>query len=92
MKTKRTGFLTKLVVLVVLVAISISLLDLRGRLSQAEADRDALQAAVDTQSQYNASLSDDIANSSDPQRTLEIAKERLGLVEQGEVVFYDTTN
>ena len=92
MKTKRTGFLTKLVVLVVLVAISISLLDLRGRLSQAEADRDALQAAVDTQTQYNAALSDDIANSSDPQRTLEIAKERLGLVEQGEVVFYDTTN
>ena len=92
MKLKRTGFLTKLVVLVVLVAISISLLDLRGRLSQAEADRDALQAAVDTQTQYNAALSDDIANSSDPQRTLEIAKERLGLVEQGEVVFYDTTN
>ena len=91
-KTKRASLLTKAVILAVLVVVSISLLDLRARLSAAEQTRDALQQQVDEQAQYNAELQDDIDNSDDPDVILEVAKERLGLVGKDEVIFYDTTD
>ena len=91
-KTKRASLLTKAVILAVLVVVSISLLDLRARLSSAEQTRDALQQQVDEQAQYNAELQDDIDNSDDPDVILEVAKERLGLVGKDGVIFYDTTD
>ena len=91
-KTKRASLLTKAVILAVLVVVSISLLDLRARLSSAEQTRDALQQQVDEQAQYNAELQDDIDNSDDPDVIVEVAKERLGLVGKDEVIFYDTTD
>ena len=91
-KTKRASLLTKAVILAVLVVVSISLLDLRARLSSAEQTRDALQQQVDEQAQYNAELQDDIDNSDDPDVILEVAQERLGLVGKDEVIFYDTTD
>lgn len=91
-KTKRASLLTKAVILAVLVVVSISLLDLRARLSSAEQTRDALQQQVDEQAQYNAELQDDIDNSDNPDVILEVAKERLGLVGKDEVIFYDTTD
>ena len=91
-KTKRASLLTKAVILAGLVVVSISLLDLRARLSSAEQTRDALQQQVDEQAQYNAELQDDIDNSDDPDVILEVAKERLGLVGKDEVIFYDTTD
>ncbi len=91
-KTKRAGLMTKLVVLAILIVVSISLLNLRSRLNSAEAARAQLQAQVDEQTQRNAALEDDIANSDDPEVILEVAKEKLGLVNNEEVIFYDTTN
>lgn len=91
-KTKRASILTKTVILAILIVVSISLLDLRARLSSAEQARDALQSQVDQQTQYNAELQDDIDNRDDPDVVLEVAKERLGLVNKDEVIFYDTTN
>lgn len=75
-----------------MIVVSISLLNLRSRLASAEAARDELQSQVDEQTQYNAALQDDIDNSDDPDVILEVAKEKLGLVNQDEVIFYDTTN
>ena len=72
--------------------VSISLLNLRTRLASAEAARDALQNQVNEQIQYNATLKDDIDNSRDPNVVLQVAKEKLGLVGQDEVIFFDTTD
>lgn len=91
-KTKRASILTKTVILAILIVVSISLLDLRTRLSSAEQARDSLQSQVDQQTQYNAELQDNIDNRDDPDVVLEVAKERLGLVNKDEVIFYDTTN
>ncbi len=86
----RAGVITKLVVLSLLIVVAISLLNLRGTIQSATAARDALQAKVDEQTQINAALADDIKNSDDPDRVLAVAKERMGLVEDDEVVFYDS--
>lgn len=91
-RTKRTGFLTKVVITAILIAVIIALIHLGARLSAAEAARDALQTQVDAQTQQNAALQEDINNSSDPDVMLEVAKQRLGLVDQDEVILYDTTN
>ena len=91
-KTKRAGVLTKVVILAILIVVFIALLNHRSRLSAAEQTRSELQAQVDAQTQTNAALQEEIDNSDDPDTVLEVAKERLGLVNKDEVIFNDTTN
>lgn len=92
MKFKRAGIITKIVVLILLIYIAITLLSVRSKIQDANAAYQVLQAQVDEQSAKNAALAADIANKDDPDTVLAIAKERMGLLESGEIVFYDTTN
>ena len=92
MKFKRVGTITKFVLLILGVYMAILLLSVRTQIRSAEADLQALQTQVDEQTTINASLAADIANRNDPDTVLAIAKERMRLVESGEIIFYDTTN
>ena len=92
MKSKRAGTITKFVLLILGVYMAILLLSVRTQIRSAEADLRALQTQVDEQTAANASLAADIANRNDPDTVLAIAKERMRLVESGEIIFYDTTN
>ncbi|MGM9538326.1 MAG: septum formation initiator family protein [Candidatus Onthomonas sp.] len=92
MKFKQSGFLSKVVVLMLLVFVAITLLNVRGEVKEAQQQLEIYQAAVDEQQQVNAALEENIANSSDPDTVLDVAKDKMGLLEPGEVIFYDTTN
>ena len=92
LKFKRSGTITKFVLLILGVYMAILLLSVRTQIRNAEADPRALQTQVDEQTATNASLAADIANRNDPDTVLAIAKERMRLVESGEIIFYDTTN
>lgn len=92
MKFKRSGFLSKVVVLMLLVFVAVTLLNVQGRIQDAEQQLKTYQAAVDEQQEVNAALEESIANSSDPDTILDVAKDKMGLLESGEVIFYDTTN
>lgn len=92
LKFKQAGIITKVVVLILLIYLSILLANVRTQISNAETERQALQTQVDEQTAVNADLAADIANRNDPDTVLAIAKERMRLVESGEVIFYDTTN
>ena len=92
MKFKRSGTITKFVLLILGVYMAILLLSVRTQIRNAEADLRALQTQVDEQTATNASLAADIAHRNDPDTVLAIAKERMRLVESGEIIFYDTTN
>lgn len=89
MKTKKAGLLTKLVVLALLIYLSITLLDLRSQIQDAEAERDAKQQEVDQLTQSNLALSSMLEQSDDPDALEDLAREELGLVKPGEKVFYD---
>ena len=89
MKTKKAGLLTKLVVLALLIYLSITLLDLRGQIREAEAERDARQQEVDQQLQTNMALSSMLEKSEDPEALEDLARDRLDLVKPGEKVFSD---
>lgn len=92
MKTTKASLMTKVVIFILIVYLSITLLNLRSRVQSAMEHYDAVQNQVVVQQAKNAAVEEHIRNSDDKETVLEIAKEKLGLVEEGEVVFYDTTN
>ena len=92
MKTTKASLMTKVVIFILIVYLSISLLNLRSRVQTATDHYNDIQSQVVTQQAKNAAVEEHIRNSDDKETVLEIAKEKLGLVEEGEVVFYDTTN
>ncbi len=92
MKFKRAGIATKLLVLVLLAVAAISLLTVRGQLSQAQTMRDQYKAQVQTQQEANAALADAIDHSDDWEYVLNIARSKLGLLETGELRFVDTAD
>ena len=92
MKTTKASLVTKVVIFSLIVYLSISLLNLRSRVQTATDHYNDIQSQVVTQQAKNAAVEEHILNSDDKETVLEIAKEKLGLVEEGEVVFYDTTN
>ena len=92
MKLKRASIVTKCIVLILLIYVIISLLTVRTKIQAANLACQQLQAQVDEQTAKNAALAADIQNQNDPETVLAIAKERMNLLENGEIVFYDTTN
>ena len=91
MKFKKASFLTKLVVMIMLIAVSVTLLRLQGQITAAQAERDELQLKLARQIQRNADLRDAVEHSEDPDRQADVARSELGLVAPGEkiIIFTD---
>ncbi len=90
MQIKKAGFLTKIVVLTLLVASAVSLLRLQGQISEAREEQAEMERKVAQQSQVNADLRDAIDHSSDPDRQEAIARSELNLAAPGEKVIIFT--
>ena len=88
---KRAGFMTKLVVLALLIYMAISLIDMRGKIQSVQDQRDDLARQVTDQQLENQKLADAVANSDDPEMLEQVARDR-GYVERGETVFIDIAN
>ena len=91
MKLKRAGFLTKIVVLALLIYMATSLLDLRGQIQTAQVQRDTLARQVSDQRLENQELEAAIENSDDPEMLEQVAREK-GHVKQDEIVSIDVAN
>ena len=91
MTFKRAGFLTKLVVLALIIYMAIALLDLRGKILELRAEQEGLARQVSSQQQKNQELAEAIANSDDPEMLERAARER-GYVYKGETLFIDVAN
>ena len=91
MEFKRAGFLTKIVVLALLIYMATSLLELRGKIQEVQAQRDDLACQVTDQRLENQKLADAIANSDDPEMLERVARDR-GYVEKDETLFIDVAN
>ena len=88
MRVTRASLLTKIVILALLIIVAISLLELSGRMDQAQAKKEDLARQVAAQTQINADLEDAIEHSDDPERIADVARDKLGLVAPGEIIFY----
>lgn len=91
MRFKRAGFLTKIVVLALLVYMATSLLDLRGQIQSMAEQRDSLASQVTDQQVKNQRLADAIANSDDPEMLEQVARDK-GFVKQNEELYIDVAN
>ena len=92
MKFKRAGMLTKLLLAIVLVAAVTAFLNLRTQARDLTAQKAVLEQRNAQQRQENEALAAAIAEKDDPERIEQVARERLGYVVPGEIVFYDSGN
>ena len=67
-----------------------SFISVRSKTAEALQEKTALQQKVTQMSEANAELQYGIDHSTDDQTIEDIAREKLGLVKPGEVIFYDT--
>lgn len=92
MKLKRAGMLTKLLLLILLVATVTTFLNLRTQVGELTDQRVALERQNARQRQENEALAAAIEQKDDPERIADVARERLGYVAPGEIIFYDSGN
>ena len=92
MKVKRAGMLTKVLLVILLVAAMTTFLNLRSQAKNLAQQQAVLEEANERLRRENEALSAAIAEKDDPERIEEVARKRLGLVSPGEIVFYDSGN
>ena len=90
MQLKKAGFLTKVVILTLLIAAAVSLLRMQGMIAQAQGELEEKRLQVVEQTQVNADLRDAIDHSNDPDWQADIARDELGLAAPGEKVIIFT--
>ena len=91
-KKKRRAPIT-LVVLVVLVAVvSVELLRVYGQLDSAKTQRDTMGQQLEEQKKENSDLESDLGKANDKEFIKGLAKDQMGLAEDGERIFYDVNH
>ena len=88
-KFKKSSLVTKLVIMILLVYAMVTLVYLQRQLSEKQNEREALEAQITQVQQANAALSEDIDALGTKEGIEAVAREKLGLVSEGEVTFYD---
>lgn len=85
------SFVTKLVLLIAAVYCVVTLVDLHGQITQAQERRDQLSQQVEAAELENQRLEDELEqfDNAGPE---DIARSQLGLVSEGEILFYDSGN
>ena len=88
-KPKRaSGFLTGVLLLVLLLGVGIQLYRMQEDLKTARAEEEALAQEIAQVEKENQQLQEDLDNAGNPELIEEIAREELGMATQGEKVFY----
>lgn len=91
MQFKQAGFLTKIVVLILLIYMTTSLIDMLGQIQDVQSQRDALAKEVSEYQLENQELGEYIANSDDPDVLEQAARDR-GYVKANEDLYVDIAN
>lgn len=85
------SFITKLVLLIAAVYCVVTLVDLQGQIAEAEERRAQLSQELEAAELENLRLEDELARR-DQASVEDIARSQLGLVSEGEILFYDSGN
>ena len=91
MRFKRASFLTKIVVLVLLIYLATSLLHLRGQIQSLQGDLEGKEQQVADLRQENEEKSYAIENSDNPEVIEEVAREK-GFQDKDAVLYIDVAN
>lgn len=92
MRLKRSSLLTKLLILVVVVYATVTLVSLQSQVTKKNAEAQALQSSIEAARQENLRLQQAIDDLDTDEGVEAVARQKLGLVSKGEIVFYDVGN
>lgn len=91
-KKKRRAPITLVVLVVLLAVVSVELLRVYGQLDSAKTQRDTIGQQLEEQKKENSDLESDLGKANDKEFIKGLAKDQLGLAEDGERIFYDVNH
>ena len=89
MKFVRSSLLVKLVLLILVVYATVTLVSLRSQVAQKNAEAAQLTGSITAQEQENERLQDAIDSLDTDAGVEAVAREKLGMVSDNEIVFRD---
>ena len=92
MKFVRSSLLVKLILLIVGVYATVTLVSLRRQITEKQAESAQLTSSIISAEQENSRLTDAIENIDTDAGVDAVAREKLGMVAEGEIVFQDVSD
>ena len=92
MRFKRSSLLTKLLILVLVVYATVTLVSLQSQVTEKNAEAAKLESSIAATEQENQRLQQAIDALGTDEGVEDVARRKLGLVSEGEIVFYDVGN
>ena len=92
MKLTKSSLLVKLVILILVVYATVTLVKLQSRISDKKAEADALTSSITTAEQENGRLQDAIDKLDTPEGVENVARDKLDMAAEGEIIFYDVSD
>ena len=92
MRFKRSSLLTKLLILVLVAYATVTLVTLQSQITEKQALAEELQTSIDATNQENLRLEQSINALGTDAGVEAVARQKLGLVAKGEIIFYDVGN
>ena len=89
MRLRKSSMLTRLIVLALAVYAIVTLLGLQTQISQQEEANTALSEQISAIAQENQRLQQAIERVGSREGVEEVARNKLGLVAEGEIIFYN---
>ena len=91
-RKKRRAPITLVVLLVLLAVVSVQLVHVYGQLDSAKAQRETMSQELEQKKKENSSLESDLGKANDKEFIKGLAKDQLGLAEDGERIFHDVNH
>ncbi|MCI5993713.1 MAG: septum formation initiator family protein [Clostridiales bacterium] len=92
MKFVKSSLLVKLIILIVVVYATVTLVSLRRQISAKQAEAAQLTSSITSAEQENSRLNDAIETIDTDAGVEAVAREKLGMVAEGEIVFEDVSD
>ena len=91
-RKKRRTPITLVVLLVLLAVVSVELIRVYGQLDSAKSRLEAMSQEMEQQKKENSALESDLSKAGNEEFSKGLAKDQLGLAEDGERIFYDVNH
>jgi len=88
-KFRRSSLLSKLIILALIAYATVTLISLQTQITDTLAASQQLESEIISLTEQNMQLTDQIAQVNTIEGVTDIARTKLGLVTEGEIVFYD---
>ena len=92
MKFVKSSLLVKLIILIVVVYATVTLVSLRRQITEKQAEAAQLTSSITSAEQENSRLNDAIETIDTDAGVEAVAREKLGMVAEGEIVFEDVSD